>query len=52
MAVYLKSIIGGNKVTARSIQKHFRRKRRKIFENSSNSNPIQRIIMKNNFLKE
>lgn len=42
MAVYLKSKNGGNKVTALSIQKHYRRKRRKTIESSYISNPLQR----------
>ncbi|XP_050439515.1 protein 60A [Adelges cooleyi] len=41
MAVYLKSRNGGNIVGGPSFQKHYRRRRRKTFESSYNSNPFQ-----------
>jgi len=41
MAVYLKSRNGGNIVGGPSLQKHYRRRRRKTAESSYNSNPFQ-----------
>jgi len=41
MAVYLKSRNGGNIVGGPSLQKHYRRRRRKTIESSYNSNPFQ-----------
>jgi len=41
MAVYLKSRNGGNIVGGPSLQKHYRRRRRKTVESSYNSNPFQ-----------
>lgn len=41
MAVYLKSRNGGNIVGGPSLQKHYRRRRRKTIESSFNSNPFQ-----------
>ncbi|KAF0766087.1 protein 60A [Aphis craccivora] len=43
MAVYLKSRNGGNIVGGPSLQKHYRRRRRKTIESSYNSNPFQNI---------
>lgn len=41
MAVYLKSRNGGNVVGVSSLQKHYRRRRRKTIEASFNTNPLQ-----------
>lgn len=41
MVVYLKSRNGGNIIGGPSIQKHYRRRRRKTIESSFNSNPFQ-----------
>lgn len=41
MAVYLKSRNGGNIVGGPSLQKHYRRRRRKTIESSYNSHPFQ-----------
>lgn len=40
MAVYLKSRNGGSIVGGPSLQKHYRRRRRKTIESSFNSNPF------------
>jgi len=50
MAVYLKSRNGGNIVGGPSLQKHYRRRRRKTIESSYNSNPFQSKQDSYNFL--